>query len=608
MFEYVEIAVGGTKNRKQIVKLNEVKDLTANQKDAFVSYFIYDEEAIAHFQKNTTMRLFRGRCFSPALAFDIDADNIEDACKMTLQLYDDLERNWELNRYYLKTSFSGKKGFHVILNSFLFGGFSPQENLPQKLASLASLLTDVKYDKSTYGHIKLFRAYGSIHGKTNLYKIQVDPDDLEKPDFILEKAKSYIESWSVPAPDSPISKLVRLKEYAFGLVPEVTIFGEIAPKQKLCIIKMLEGINKGERHDALARLAAHFKEIGLTAEMAWASILEWNKKNEEKEIDEGFKETFKSIWQGPYKFGCYDYLLDSYCNKRCYLYPKKKGKVKDEEEESLIIKPFSEARKEYEQLIEDDRGIKLGFSSVLDQKIRGHFPGQLGVIVGRPGTYKSTLAQTICDYYINHYDGFALYVSLEMSLSMIYERQMQIVMNMNPIEISKSYKNFKSSDNYKRFLVSDKTNLTPHKVKDNIEAFQDKTGGKVELLVLDYLHALKERGSSDRERVENAMRACEEITKELSTRTLVCVHTSREGGGDSYQPLDNRAGRSASAIEDVAYFFYGLHLIKDDESALCVQLLKNKNGPPWPHGVILDRSPDNVKVVERSFSSSFGTP
>jgi len=216
MFEYVEIAIEGTHNRKKIVRLDEVKDLVINKKDSFVSYFVYDKEAIEHFQKNTTMRLFRGRSYAPYLAYDIDAKSIEEACEMTLQLYEDLEK-WEISRYFCKTSFSGKKGFHVVISSYLFGGFKPQESLPQKLASLASLLTDIKYDKSTYGNIKLFRAYGSIHGKSGLFKVQVDPDDLKTPSLVLEKAKTFVESWAVHGPDKPISKLVKLKEYAFHL-------------------------------------------------------------------------------------------------------------------------------------------------------------------------------------------------------------------------------------------------------------------------------------------------------------------------------------------------------------------------------------------------------
>lgn len=325
-FDHVLLTIGSDKSRNRLVKAEKVPELVnKDDVDVLVSLFSYGEEAVRYFQSHGSLKGYRGTMSINSLPFDIDADKLEVACSRTKALLSDLKSRG-ITEYTI--SASGRKGFHVIIPSRIFGGFEPSSTLPQQLLSLAKQLTEVEFDKSIYSNLRLFRLYGSKHPKSGLYKIQIEPELLDYPDKILELAKEPRERFSVPTQGTS-KELVRLKERAFELVPEEHIFSGIVnkkPKNKLCILKLLKGVDTGERNEALCRIVSHFKQEGYTAEFAFELILSWNKFNKELESVDVLKNTFDSIWSGGYTYGCFDWLLDSNCDKNCYLYRNKISK------------------------------------------------------------------------------------------------------------------------------------------------------------------------------------------------------------------------------------------------------------------------------------------
>lgn len=592
--DYVLLTIGANKQRNHLYKAHEIsKYYTADDEDVLISVFYYGDEAKQYFQEHCSLAGFRGEMTAPYLLFDIDADNLPEACRETQRLIGDLEKKG-INNY--KISFSGRRGFHVVIDSSYFGGFESSSVLPQKFLALSMRLTTAQIDKAIYKHLGMVRVGNTKHPKSGLYKIQIKPHDLLSPDTILDKAKTPQPLFKV-AEGRPLENLIELKNQAFELIPE-TPFIPLQPKSKLCILSLMKKVIYGERNEATCRLASHFREQGLTYELALASLREWAKRQGFEDLNK-MEKTAESVWNGGYKYGCYDWMLDERCEPECYLFRKKS--TKEQADTEIQFRTLRDAHQAYIRQVEDRTGIKLGFSSRLDELIDGHFRSQLGFIVGRPRTFKSTLAQQIGDYYVRHYAGYFLYISIEMSLSMFYERQAQVSTGKSKTEIKQNHR-INSLKNYERYLVTDKSAIYPLQLKEAIEEWQDKTENKIEFVIIDYLHALKTTGDSMRERTEKSVRLLDQINRELDTRMLICTHTSRAGGGDCYKPLDLDSARETAAIEDVAYFFYGLHLIRDDPTALCVQLLKNKNGEFLEGGVILDREPGTIRLKERGTS------
>lgn len=598
-FDHVLLTIGSDKSRNRLVRAEKVPELVnKDDVDVLVSLFSYGSEAIRYFQTNGSLKGYRGTMSIGSMPFDIDSDKLEVACSRAKQLISDLKEKG-ITEFAL--NFSGKKGFHIVVPARIFGGFEPSPSLPQQLLSLAKLLTPVEYDKSIYSNLRLFRLYGSKHPKSGLYKIQIEPELLDFPEKILELAQEPKERLLVKNQEV-VKELVKLKERAFELVPEEHIFSGTynkKPKNKLCILKLLQGVGTGERNEALCRIASHFKQEGYTPEFAFELILSWNKFNLQQEDTEVLKNTFDSIWNGGYTYGCFDWLLDSNCDKACYLYRAKTSKESENESEFPIYS-IIETQRFYDKFVKEDRRIKLGISDKIDSLIRGMAPQEIGVILGRPTAGKSTLAMHMGYNFVKNYGGCFLYISLEMSLAMMYERQMQIILGKGSDYIEKNYPSFTQDEDLKRFLVSDRTNISVKQISKAVLEYQDRTGEKIEFIVVDYLHAMKSDGQDDRTKINQTVQDLTALAKELDTRLIYLAHVHRNFSKEDsvYLPVKMGDGRDSSTIENSAFYIFAAHLIRDDPNVVMFQLLKNKNGMPFPSGVRLIRENNSLQLKE----------
>ena len=368
-FKYL-FFVAGANGKRELCRLDTVEEKIekSNKTDIFTSLFYYNNEVVTYFQKNSTSKGFRGTMFSPHLVFDIDSSlhqsvelNIIDAIEKQKHLLEDLKSKGIIN---YRISFSSSKGFHTVIPSEIFGNFEPSSSLPAQLLALAKQITTADFDKSIFSNLRIFRVINTKSSKSGLYKIPITEGLLNYPDKILELAKSPQEASPIKKQE-PVKALVRLKERAFDLVPEEHIFSGTynkKPKNKLCILKLLQGVDTGERNEALCRITSHFKQEGYTPEFAFELILSWNKFNKQQESIEVLKNTFESIWNGGYSYGCFDYLLDSYCDQSCYLYRTKVSKEESQDESEFPIDSILDTQRFYDKFVKEDRRIKLGIS------------------------------------------------------------------------------------------------------------------------------------------------------------------------------------------------------------------------------------------------------
>ncbi|NMC86982.1 MAG: AAA family ATPase [Candidatus Moranbacteria bacterium] len=610
-FKYL-FFVAGANGKRELCRLDTVEEKIekSNKTDIFTSLFYYNNEVVTYFQKNSTSKGFRGTMFSPHLVFDIDSSlhqsvelNIIDAIEKQKHLLEDLKSKGIIN---YRISFSSSKGFHTVIPSEIFGNFEPSSSLPAQLLALAKQITTADFDKSIFSNLRIFRVINTKSSKSGLYKIPITEGLLNYPDKILELAKSPQEASPIKKQE-PVKALVRLKERAFDLVPEEHIFSGTynkKPKNKLCILKLLQGVDTGERNEALCRITSHFKQEGYTPEFAFELILSWNKFNKQQESIEVLKNTFESIWNGGYSYGCFDYLLDSYCDQSCYLYRTKVSKEESQDESEFPIYSILDTQRFYEKFVKEDRRIKLGISEKIDTLIKGMAPQEIGVILGRPTAGKSTLAMHMGYNFVKNYGGCFLYISLEMSLAMMYERQMQIILGQNSDYIEKNYPSFAHDEDLKRFLVSDRTNISVKQIKKAVLDYQDKSGDKIEFIVVDYLHAMKSDGQDERTKINQTVQDLTALAKELDTRLLYLAHVHRTFSKEDsvYLPVKMGDGRDSSTIENSAFYIFAAHLIRDDPNVVMFQLLKNKNGMPFPSGVRLIRENNSLQLKEEKLT------
>lgn len=605
-YQYILLTIGKDKARNRLILHSKIQEyVKPEDKDVLISLFWYGGEAVKFFQKNQSLKGYRNEMWIPFLPFDIDSGHdepLEVACSKTKKLLKELEEKG-IDQY--RISFSGSRGFHVIVDSSYFGEFKPSASLPAQLLALAKNLTTVGFDKSIYSNLRMFRLTNSLHHTSGLYKINILPELLDYPEKIKELAKTQQPILKNKKPES-VKSLVKLKDDCFNLVPDDNTFVftlDSKPKMKLCISNLLKGVGSGDRNNAACRIISNFKQQGYEPNVAYEFLHSWNKFNTPPATAEELKETFQSIWEGGYTYGCYDFMLDENCDKACYLYQDKtkKTEVLSSQNEMEFVS-ISSAVKQYDEFIKEDKRIKLGVSEKIDKEIRGIAPGQSGVILGRPTAGKSLVAQHICQNFVKTYPGYCLYVSMEMPKEMLFEREAQILTGMQTDYIEQNYKNIKFSSDYDRYLVLDKVGVSIPELEKSILRFQENHD-KIELIIVDFLHALKvnEGGMDEKSRIGKAVLQLTELPRKLNTRLLYLAHVHRTMGKDDsvYSPCRMGDGKDSSVIENNAFFIFGVHLIRDDPNCIVFQLLKNKHGAPLETGVQLEKTNGTLQLKER---------
>jgi len=294
---YVDVAIGGPSKRNNFINLaTESVELPDPPVECYQTAFRYPKvitEGTAG---------YRGLHYLDAVYFDFDhgADFTLDNCRnSTAAFLSWLQSAYKIPADAIDIWFSGRKGFHVYIPSALFG-IKPSTRLASVVRQLVEHLTqqfdeEVKatgllkmIDLKVYDRVRLFRLPGSIHGKSELYKIQLSLEDLWETcaEDIEELAtKPQMGVLELDFDVEPIPALKALYD-SFDLKVETKSTegsDETKPDFKYgepCYIRMLEGVGEGQRDAVCLRLATFFKKKGMDRAMVETALLQWNEKND----------------------------------------------------------------------------------------------------------------------------------------------------------------------------------------------------------------------------------------------------------------------------------------------------------------------------------------
>jgi hypothetical protein len=320
LFRFVDTAFGGVNKRNNIMDIHRVKDFI-KRIDSYTTYFRYNNEMVFHYREKNSVMGFQGQAYSDWLPIDIDSEDLQEA-------QDNLERlignmtsfgiNLNICRYY----FSGAKGFHVMIPSKLFGA-APTTDINNRFRAVALALADgIKIDTAIYDKTRIFRLPNTINSKSGLYKIEL---------FYFEALQLGIDTIKELA-KQPRNKLTietefevnqQLKEI-YESQKEKTFQKKTSEGAKtyLCMAKLNQGVEKGQRDNVGVRVASHLKRSGLSQEMIWAALVAWNDLNKPRlEIHE--LERIYDQGLSHYEFGCNDYILKANCDKNCLFYKER---------------------------------------------------------------------------------------------------------------------------------------------------------------------------------------------------------------------------------------------------------------------------------------------
>lgn len=229
-FKFHEFAWDSVSNRNHI-KAVDYRDQLITKSECYQSMYAFDDSIISYLgpeasKKNTSVAGIEVPVWSDEVVLDIDFKDqngngdVERAVKEVRNLLHHFETNYEINLSHIKIEFSGNKGFHLRIPAAHFGGFEPSVNLPDIHKHIVMNMTKGYdgIDHSIYNRTRLMRIENTKHGKSSLFSIPLEYNEIFSLTSaeIKEKANkpnlsySFIDSEELIESES----LVELKESA----------------------------------------------------------------------------------------------------------------------------------------------------------------------------------------------------------------------------------------------------------------------------------------------------------------------------------------------------------------------------------------------------------
>jgi len=212
-------------------------------------------------------------------------------------------------------------------------------------------------------------------------------------------------------------------------------------------------------------------------------------------------------------------------------------------------------------------------------------------ILGCPGASKTTLALNMLKN--NSLKGEAsIMYSLDMNESLIGLTQMRNVSGLsNEVlwELVKSdpkrYKKIREEvvDNYKNVSYSFRFGITPADIREDIVQYEEQTGRKVRLVVVDYLENVQSGYTDPTIGAGVVAQQLANVAAELEVLVVILLQTQKSvKPGEAIETM--RSIKGASVIEQSLSLALGIHregqqiAYKDYDDFLTVNILKNRFG------------------------------
>ena len=195
------------------------------KKDCYKSVFDHSVNFLRHFETNNNSTAgYNGKVRFSFLAIDFDSHDLNESLNWTRDLIRKLQEEYDVDTKQLRYYFSGNKGFHVEIPSWMIDvEHKPSSQYPQIFKAMVQELTE-HADLSLYQTIRLYRINNTINSKTGFYKIELSQDELVSLSIedIKELAKKYRFNSSVILDHEKIKneKLHRLFSKYLAMYPD----------------------------------------------------------------------------------------------------------------------------------------------------------------------------------------------------------------------------------------------------------------------------------------------------------------------------------------------------------------------------------------------------
>ncbi|MFK5927197.1 MAG: replicative DNA helicase [Desulfuromusa sp.] len=252
---------------------------------------------------------------------------------------------------------------------------------------------------------------------------------------------------------------------------------------------------------------------------------------------------------------------------------------------------LADQAREYEQYIQtaDDTRFSTGYPE-LDCIIRGVAPGEVMMISGYSGTFKSAFMHNILLNSAMRGSGTrkkSLFFSLEMPSTLVYQRSVQITLEQDPYYIESGYAGKKAQQNYREttmkklerlgvdnLIVNPRPALTIEQVEHYTRLARAEYG-EIGVIGIDYLGLMAADGArSEYERISYCAEQSKNMAKRLNLPVVILTQVSREAIKSG--KIEMHSAKGSGAVEASAD--YMLSISRNTQKEIIIELLKNRNG------------------------------
>ena len=306
----------------------------------YSTFYLFDRGLLEHLREHRrrgrpSVAGYAGPVRAPFWPLDVDAPDLAEALASARAISSHLLERWGIPEGALHAYFSGRKGFHLLVDTRVFGLRGASRVIPEGFHRLTVRLSREvgrpggALDLALRDRVRLLRLPNTRHEATGRFKVPVPLEALMEAPLgaLLERAR---RPWSLERTD-PTGLLPR---YAVDPCPRAAAIWDEeaagpgrAPARAPCPggrpllscparQRLLDTpAPVGQRNNTAIRLASWLREAGWDAPAVEALLHEWNSRNPEP-LDEGeIRHVVTSAFSPPrpYRYGCRDPLIAPHC-------------------------------------------------------------------------------------------------------------------------------------------------------------------------------------------------------------------------------------------------------------------------------------------------------
>ncbi len=337
--------------RNNVVPIKEVPELVKKFEGygCYATYFFFSDEILTYMSAHTvdsspSIAGYEGKVWAPFCAIDLDHPDFGATVEAARLLVSLFMNRWGADPNSVQTYFSGSKGFHLMIDTRLFGRILPSKSLPlifdamrRHLAQELPVGLRDTVDLGIKDRVRLLRLPNTVHEKSGLYKVIISPEELalSNPEKIrglaakprplaLTDETGFLSRVPVHENDEAAALLKKVRQQIKRVTRKPFRYHFRRPEDLSRLDFACAGlqtiwkshVEPGCRNNCAIRLASELRLMGFAEGEAAEKLFEWNRINSIGLPSYELHNVIRSAYQHPYpyRYGCGDDLLRRFCS------------------------------------------------------------------------------------------------------------------------------------------------------------------------------------------------------------------------------------------------------------------------------------------------------